>query len=109
MLDIERPPVASLAYETKFQSSPDSYQVLGVQATLATLHYEYNSALSRGVPLQPIRKVPKHALIGYISLSNDFPDRLLIAKRSHKLTMPSIYYNHGAHPLSHYLLIFLVI
>jgi len=27
--------------------------------------------------LQPIRKVPKHALSGCISLSNDFPDRLL--------------------------------
>ncbi len=29
------------------------------------------------VDLQPIRKVPKHALSGCISLSNDFPDRLL--------------------------------
>ena len=34
-------------------------------------------ALLRRVALQPIRKVPKHALSGCISLSNDFPDRLL--------------------------------
>ncbi len=27
--------------------------------------------------LQPIRKVPKHALSGCLSLSDDFPDRLL--------------------------------